>query len=203
VFIGDSITQYWGMHRPAFFGSDRVNRGIAGQTSAQLLVRFTPDVLALHPRVVHILVGVNDALGKRGAARPEDYRNNIRAMLTLARAEGIAVVLGAIPPADGDGYAAVPGVAARVRELNAWLREEATRRGAVHADYWSVLAGPDGTMRRELSGDGLHPDPSAFALLEPVARNALAEAGRRAALLAPAPAPAQGIVAASHFEKAR
>ncbi|MBA3053824.1 MAG: GDSL family lipase [Sphingomonadales bacterium] len=180
VFIGDSITQYWGQRNPAFFVNGIVNRGVAGQTSPQVLIRLTPDALALKPTIVHVLVGLNDITGARGPSRPEDYHNNIRAIVTLAKASGTTIVLGAVPPARndawGDGIHPVP----RIRGINAWLSELAKREGLVFADYWTPMAAPDGTMRGDLSEDGAHPNLAGYAVMETVARTALAEAERRA-----------------------
>lgn len=178
VFIGDSITQYWGRRSPGFFVHGIVNRGVAGQTSPQVLVRLTPDALALKPLMVHVLVGLNDITGARGPSRPEDYQNNIRATVTLAKANGTAVVLGAVPPAKNDAWGRRMHPVSRIREINAWLRELARSEGLVFADYWTPMAEPDGTMRRDLTEDGVHPNTAGYAAMETVALAALAEAER-------------------------
>jgi len=179
VFIGDSITQYWGFAEPGFFSGSRLNRGVAGQASAQVLVRFTPDALALKPRIVHLLVGVNDVTGKQGAIRPEDYRNNIRAMVVLARAQGARVVLGLIPPANGDGTDDRARTVPRIRALNAWLAGFARAQGLVLADYWTPLAAPDGSLDARFTEDGLHPNAAGFARMAAVATAALKEAAAK------------------------
>lgn len=178
VFIGDSVTQYWGRHDPAFFGPGIVNRGVAGQTSPQVLVRFTADALALKPRIIHVLVGLNDITGARGPSRPDDYRNNLTAMVELARASKVRLILGAVPPARSEGWANGTSPTARIRETNQWLRALAEREGLVFADYWSAMAAPDGTMRKELADDGVHPNAAGYAVMANVARGALAEAAR-------------------------
>src|SRR5690242_8262477 len=99
VLMGDSITDFWRQGDPSLFGRGIVDRGISGQTSSQMLVRFWPDVIALHPRVVQILAGTNDIAGNTGPTTEQDYENDIMAMVTLARAHGIRVLLGSIPPA--------------------------------------------------------------------------------------------------------
>lgn len=180
VFIGDSITQYWGFDNPALFSGPVLNRGVAGQNSAQVLVRLMPDALALRPKILHLLVGVNDVTGKRGPSRPEDYRNNIRAMVTLAKAQGIIVILGLVPPANGDGNDDRGRTVPRIRAMNAWLAQFARENGLILADYWTPLAAPDGSLRAAFAEDGLHPNAAGFARMVPVARAALAEAGRRA-----------------------
>lgn len=176
VFIGDSIAQYWSRYDPAFFTHGIVNRGVAGQTSPQVLVRLTPDALMLKPRIVHVQVGLNDITGARGPSRPEDYRNNIKAIITLAKASGAVIVLGAIPPAKNTGWGIQTKPVPRIRETNAWLRELAQREGLVFADYWTPMAAPDGTMRSDLSEDGVHPNAKGYAVMAPIARAALAQA---------------------------
>ncbi len=181
VFIGDSVTQYWGRHDPAFFAPGIVNRGVAGQTSPQVLVRFTADALALKPRIIHVLVGLNDITGARGPSRPEDYRNNLRAMVVLARAEHVRLILGAVPPARAEGWANGTSPTARIRATNHWLQTLAEREGLIFADYWTAMAADDGTMRKELADDGVHPNAAGYAVMAKVARAALAEAARHPA----------------------
>ncbi len=176
VFIGDSITQYWGFNEKQLFGPAALNRGVAGQNSAQALVRFMPDALALRPKIVHLLVGVNDVTGKRGPLRPEDYRNNIRAMVTLAQAQGATVILGLVPPANGDGADDRARTVPKIRAVNAWLAQFAREKGLVLADYWAPLAAPDGSLRSEYAEDNLHPNAAGFARMTPVAMDALARA---------------------------
>lgn len=179
VFIGDSITQYWGFDTPALFGRPVLNRGVAGQNSAQVLVRFTPDAVALGPRIIHLMVGVNDVTGKRGPSRPDDYRNNIKAMVKLVKAEGAIVILGLIPPANGDGADDRATTVPKIRALNAWLAQFGRAEGLIVADYWTPLAAADGSLRPEYAEDPLHPNAAGFARMTPVAQAALAEARRR------------------------
>ena len=144
VFMGDSITEGWGYSDGDFFdqGPNRqwANRGISGQTSPQMLLRFWQDVIALHPRVVHIMAGTNDVAGNTGPNRIEDYKNNIRAMATLARANGIAVVLASVPPADHFAWKPAMQPAPRVAEMNAWLKDYAATQKFVYADYYAAMA---------------------------------------------------------------
>jgi len=171
VFIGSSITEMWTMADPELFSDGIVGRGIRGQTSPQLLVRFMPDVVALRPAIVHLLGGVNDIAGNTGPSTPQDYQNNIRAMAALAQAHGITMILGSILPC--------AQYRQRVAQLNAWLQAFAQDQQLVWADYHSVLAGPDGAMRPGLARDGLHPVREGYALMRPVAETALAEARQR------------------------
>jgi len=186
VFIGDSITEFWPAAAPAFFRAGRLGRGIAGQTSPQILLRFMADVVALKPRVVHILAGTNDVAGNTGPTSAEAWRNNIRAMVDIARAEGIAVVLGAIPPAGAFNWRPGMQPAPRIVELNRWLRGFAAERRLAFADYHAALATPDGSMKPGLSSDGVHPNAAGYRAMEAVAEPALAEALKG---LSPAPQP--------------
>ena len=134
------------------------------------------DVIALHPRVVHIMIGTNDIAGNTGPTSVAAYQANIRAMVDLARVNGVRVVLGSIPPAKRMDWR--PGLepAPRIAELNRWLRAFAAEQGLVYADYHGVLATPDGALRPELGKDGVHPEAPGYALMRPIAERALAEA---------------------------
>lgn len=180
VFIGDSITEFWAAADPDFFASGIVGRGISGQTSPQLLLRFMADVIALKPRVVHLLCGGNDMAGNTGPSTPADYQNNVLAMIALAQAHGIKVILGSITPANGFPWLAGGGVdpRARLAQLNGWLKQLADQRGLVWADYHSVLKTADDALRPELTRDGVHPVAAGYALMRPVAEAALAAALR-------------------------
>lgn len=180
VFIGDSITEGWKRLDPGFFGPAVLDRGISGQTSPQMLVRFYPDVVALRPRVVHIMAGTNDIAGNTGPTSPEDFKNNIRAMADLARANGIVVIIGSILPSNRFDWSPDLKPDPRIRELNAWLKTYAADNGLVFADYWSALAGPDGELPAAYSSDGVHPNAAGYAVMRPIAEQAIAEAEARA-----------------------
>lgn len=175
VMIGDSITELWHRDAPAFFRPGVVSRGIAGQTSAQVLLRFEQDVVALRPETVHIMTGLNDVAGNTGLTRPEDFQANMRAMVAIARANGIRVVIGSLTPASGFYWR--PGIDPRPRiaELNRWLRKFAAEQGLAYADYHTVLAGADGKLQTTFDRDGVHPTAEAYAAMRPVAEAALAE----------------------------
>lgn len=179
VFMGDSITEGWGARDPEFFTHGNVDRGISGQTSEQMLVRFRQDVIALHPRVVHIMAGTNDIAGNVGPTSPEDYENAIRSMVDLARANRIAVVLGSILPTNHFNWAPDLQPAPWVKNLNAWLRDYARSERLVYADYFAALAGPGGELPKAYSEDGVHPNVTGYALMRPIAEHAIAEALRR------------------------
>ena len=180
VFIGDSITENWLAADRDFFAHGNLGRGISGQTSSQLLVRFYQDVIALHPRVVHIMVGTNDIAGNTGPTSPAAYQNAVRAMVDLARANHIVVILGSIPPSIQFGWqpAVTPGP--WVARLNAWLKDYAKSAGLVYADYHTALAGPAGELPAEFGPDGVHPNAAGYAVMRGVAERAMAEAERRA-----------------------
>jgi lysophospholipase L1-like esterase len=175
VFIGDSITENWFMADPGFFSGRMVNRGIGAQTSAQMLLRFRADVVALRPAVVHILAGTNDVAGNNGPIRPLDFQNNIESMVEIARANGIRVVIGSIPPAAAFGWQPAMQPAPRIAALNAWLREYAARNGLIYVDYHAALRGPDGELRSALGNDGVHPNRDGYAVMRRLAERALAD----------------------------
>jgi lysophospholipase L1-like esterase len=178
VFLGDSITELWRAADPALFSHGVVNRGISGQTSGQLLIRFEQDVVALHPKAVHILVGTNDVAGNSGPGRPADLKNNLRAMVAIAKANHIAVVLGAIPPAGVIPWRNTIHPAAQIREFNAWMAAYAKAQGVGFVDYGAVLASPEGAMKPGISRDGVHPLKTGYALMKPLAEKAVAAAAR-------------------------
>ena len=176
VFFGNSITELWQAADPALFTGGVVDRGISGETSGQGLVRFYPDVVALHPKVVHILVGTNDIAGNNGPNRPEDFKNNIRAMVDIAKANHVQVILASITPAGVIPWRKEINASARILELNAWMSAYAKANGVIYVDYHRVLAGPDGAMKPGLSRDGVHPLRSGYALMTPLAKAAVAKA---------------------------
>ena len=182
VFMGDSITSGWRDSRPAFFEANGfIGRGIGGQTTAQMLVRFWPDVIALRPRAVHILAGVNDIAENAGPYDPAATQANLQAMTTLAQASGIAVVLGALTPVAEFPWRPGLGPTAKVAALNTWLRAYAADRGATLADYAPALDDGRGGMRPGLAYDGVHPTREGYAVMEPICLAALVGRGQKAA----------------------
>jgi len=177
VFIGDSITQGWFDKHPAFFTDNGfIGRGIGGQVTAQMLVRFWPDVVALKPTAVHILAGINDIAQNAGPYDPTATQANLQAMTTLAQANGIAVILATVTPAAEFPWRPGLGPVAKVAALNAWLRAHAAERGAVLADYTRVLDDGAGGMRPGLAYDGVHPTREGYAVMEPVTLEAVGRA---------------------------
>jgi lysophospholipase L1-like esterase len=177
VFIGDSITQGWRDKHSAFFADNGLlGRGIGGQVTAQMLVRFWPDVVALKPAAVHILAGINDIAQNAGPYDLAATQANLQAMTTLAQASGIAVILATVTPAAEFPWRPGLGPVAKVRTLNAWLKDYAAERGAVLADYTRVLDDGAGGMKPGLAYDGVHPTLEGYAVMEPVALQAIASA---------------------------
>ena len=174
VFMGDSITELWKVADPGFFSADRLDRGISGQTSPQMLLRFRSDVVALRPRTVHILAGTNDIAGNTGPTSETAFKDNIESMVDLARAHHISVVLASILPMGSIGWQPQYRPAEEVRRLNQWLRDYAARRGATYLDYYSRLATADGAFRPDLSNDGVHPNLAGYTIMRELADKALA-----------------------------
>lgn len=182
VFIGDSITQGWFDKVPGFFGADRIDRGIGGQTTPQMVLRFRQDVIDLHPAAVQIMGGTNDIASNTGPITLEQTQANIMTMCDLARANGIRVILASIPPAAAFPWRPGLEVASKIERMNLWLKRYATRIGATYADYWTALHdGP--AQRAAFTVDGVHPNERGYAAMAPVA-----EAAIREALARPAPA---------------
>ena len=180
VFMGNSITDSWASFFPAMFpGRPYIGRGISGQTSPQMLVRFRQDVVALHPAVVVILAGTNDIAGNTGPSTLGMIEDNIASMCDIARANGIRVVVSSVLPAFD--YPWKPGLdpAPKIVALNQWLRDYATRTGAVYLDYHSALADERQGLRSDLTRDGVHPTEGGYRVMAPLAEAAIAEALRR------------------------
>ncbi|MCX6591427.1 MAG: SGNH/GDSL hydrolase family protein [Acidobacteria bacterium] len=178
VFMGDSITDAWGRRGGTFFpGKPYVNRGISGQTTPQMLIRFRPDVIALKPAAVVILAGTNDIAGNTGPMTLEMIQDNIASMVQLAKANGIKVVLSSVMPVC-DYHR--PQMARRPPEkiiaLNKWIAEYAAKQGAVYLDYYSAMLDDAKLLRKEITGDGLHPNDAGYAIMEPLAQAAIDKA---------------------------
>ncbi len=178
VFMGDSITENWAVADPELFDGKFVGRGISGQTSPQMLLRFRSDVIDLHPRVVHIMAGTNDLAGNTGATTEADFKATIESMVELAKAHHVQVALSSIPPAATFPWAARYRPTAQIRRLNGWMRTYAARNGLIYINYFDALATPDGAFRAELSNDGVHPNFAGYAIMRKLALKALDGASR-------------------------
>lgn len=177
VFFGDSITDGWGRGAGEFFpGKPYVNRGISGQTTPQMLVRFRADVIALKPSAVVILAGTNDIAGNTGPSSLEMIEDNLASMAELARANGIKVVLASVLPASAYPWRAGVRPANTIRELNAWMKAYCAREKLVYLDYYAAMADSQGGLRGALSGDGVHPNTAGYAVMAPLAQRAIEQA---------------------------
>src|SRR5271163_641277 len=179
VFYGDSITDGWG-RRPGtgtfFPGKPYVNRGISGQTTPQMVVRFEQDVVQLHPAVVVILAGTNDVAGNTGPSTPEMTEDNFAAMAAIARENGIKVVLSSITPAYQYPWKRSVQPVAAIRAINQWSKSYCAREHFVYLDYYAALVDDKGAMRPGLSFDGVHPNAAGYAIMGPLAETAIAQA---------------------------
>ena len=178
VFLGDSITDNWGRRYGKFFpGKPFINRGIGGQTTPQMLLRFRADVIALHPAVVVILAGTNDIAGNTGPATLEQIEDNLESMSELARLHKIRVVLSSVTPVCDYIKPQTPRRSPdEIIRLNRWIKDYAQRTGANYLDYYTALLDDQGFLRKSLTVDGLHPNDSGYAVMEPLALKAIAEA---------------------------
>ena len=182
VFFGDSITQGWKLDQ-SFPGKPYVNRGISGQTTPQMLLRFRQDVIDLHPKAVVILAGTNDLAGTTGPLRNQDIESNYASMADLARANGIRIVFSSVLPVHNhsqgqeDYFAQRP--MARILALNAWLRDYCARKRIVFLDYFRAMVDDNGMLRKELADDGLHPNPAGYKIMAPLAETAIGTALKR------------------------
>jgi lysophospholipase L1-like esterase len=177
VFIGDSITEGWLDKRPDFFTRGRIDRGISGQTTSQMVLRMMSDVVALKPRAVHIMGGTNDIAGNTGPMTAKMSEDNVRAMNDIAQRQGIRVLIASIPPAGNFPWA--PGVETRnaIAELNHRLKQLANQTGAAYVDYHPVLDDGTGAMKPGLAGDGVHPTEAGYqamaSVIDPILRRIL------------------------------
>ena len=181
VFYGDSITDAWGNQAqkwPFFPNENYLDRGISGQTTAQMLIRFRQDVIDLHPRVVLLLAGTNDIAGNIGPVSLQMVADNIASMAELARANGIRMVLCSVLPSDHFTWRPDVQPAEPIRQLNAWIKHFAASKGFVYVDYYSALTNADGGMDKELALDGVHPTAAGYAIMTPLAEKGIAEALR-------------------------
>jgi lysophospholipase L1-like esterase len=174
VFLGDSITEGWHDKRPGFFTRGRINRGIGGQTTSQMVLRTYADVVELRPRAVHIMAGTNDIAGNTGPMTAQMTEDNFRAMADIANRHGIKLLLAPIPPAASFPWAPQVQARPRIAGINRWLQQFARKSGAIWVDYWRVLDDGTGAMKAGLAIDGVHPNEAGYdamaTVIEPVLR---------------------------------
>lgn len=178
VFMGDSITEGWHFDKPggAFAAKPYINRGISGQTTPQMVLRFHQDVINLQPNVVVILAGTNDIAGNTGPMTPEDTENNIASMAEMAAQNHIAVVLCSILPAYD--YPWQPGLtpAPKIDALNAWIKNYAVQHKYVYVDYHSAMKDERDGLPAKLSKDGVHPTEAGYDVMAPLVEAGIAGA---------------------------
>lgn len=179
LLFGDSITEFWQQKMPELFGPQFIDRGISGQTTSQMVIRFQQDVLALKPSVIQIMAGTNDIAGNTGPLRLAWTEQNITSMVELAKAHGIRVLLASVPPAKAFDWR--PGIDPRaaIGELNAWLKQYAAAQCLTWVDYHAALVDADGSLKRAYTEDGVHPTRAGYEAMKPVLEQALASSPPR------------------------
>ena len=183
VFMGDSITDIWHLQE-AFPGKPYINRGIGGQTTPQMLIRFRPEVVELNPKVVVILAGTNDLSGNTGPETLQMIEDNLSSMAELARVHRIRVVMASLLPVSNYGHnregkpvdMRVSRPPEKILALNQWIKQYCAENGFVYLDYFSALVDDSGLLKSDMSNDGLHPNAKGFAVMAPLAQKAIGEA---------------------------
>lgn len=174
VLMGDSITEFWLTIHPEFFaGKSYIDRGISGQTTPQMLIRFRPDVINLQPDVVVILAGVNDIAGNTGPTTPEKIFGNITSMVELAKANAIKVILCSILPANDFYWRPNDKAAATIIQLNQLIKSYADKHHITYIDYYAVMADASNGLPKEFSNDGVHPNLKGYQIMEPLLEKAI------------------------------
>lgn len=177
VFMGNSITIGWLNTRPEFFeGKSYINRGISGQTTPQMLLRFRQDVVALQPKLVVILAGTNDIAGNTGPSTLEMIMDNIKSMAEIAHSNGIKVILSSTLPAYD--YPWKPGLepAGKIVALNKMIKSYADSNGHIYLDYFSAMADERNGLPKKYANDEVHPTAEGYMVMEPMVEAAIAKA---------------------------
>ncbi|WP_312994033.1 SGNH/GDSL hydrolase family protein [Chryseobacterium flavum] len=175
VFMGNSITEGWVKSHPEFFSENNyTGRGISGQTTSQMLLRFQSDVIALKPKLVVINAGTNDIAQNAGIYDPDFTFNNIKAMADIAQNNGIKVIIASVLPAAAFPWRKeITEVSQKVDALNNRLKQYAGSNKFIFVDYNTAMRDAKGGMREGLSKDGIHPVPAGYAIMEPMIKNAI------------------------------
>lgn len=177
VFMGNSITIGWIEWDPGFFkDKPYVDRGISGQTTPQMLVRFRQDVVDLKPAVVVILAGINDIAENTGPSTLEMIEGNLSSMCEIAKANNIKVVLSSVLPANIFPWRRTINPAEKVFDLNKWIKEYAAHNNLVYLDYYTTMVDEEMGLKKELTYDGVHPNLEGYKVMEPMAEKAIQEA---------------------------
>jgi lysophospholipase L1-like esterase len=180
VFMGDSITDGWKLDE-YFSSKPYINRGISGQTTPQMLIRFRPDVIALKPRAVLILAGTNDIAGNTGPMTLEMIEDNYASMADMAKANGIKVIFASVLPIHDYGKRKMSEgrPPEQILKLNEWLKAYCQARGHIYLDYFSKMVDDKGMLKAELANDGLHPNAEGYKIMAPLAESAIQQALRK------------------------
>jgi lysophospholipase L1-like esterase len=176
VYFGDSITEGWLKRVPGISPDDTLNRGVGGQTTAQMVVRFRADVLNLKPKIVHLMAGTNDVAGNTGPTSLNRIKEAFMSMTEQAQARGIRVILASVPPAKVFPWNPKVNPVPLIRAINRWLKEFAAKEGFIYVDYYSALSELDGAFTPALTFDGVHPNAAGYAVMERLAAEAIQRA---------------------------
>lgn len=176
VFMGDSITEFWSVLCPEFFdGKPYINRGISGQTTPQILIRFRPDVIALKPTIVVLLAGANDIAGNTGHSTLEMILNNIISMAELAKANHIKLILCSLLPAYDFPWKTGSFPAEKIETFNAMLKKYADENEILYLDYYSTMVDEQKGLKAAYADDGVHPNKAGYKVMAPLVEKAIAE----------------------------
>lgn len=174
VFMGNSITIGWSRLDPDFFkGKPYINRGISGQTTPQMLIRFRQDVVNLKPKIVVINAGINDIAGNTGLSTLEMIEDNLSSMCEIASANGITVILASVLPAYDFPWRKGLEPAGKVIALNKWIKEYTEKNGLIYLDYFSSMVDDRNGLKAELTTDGVHPNLAGYKIMEPLVEKAI------------------------------
>ncbi|MEO8764785.1 MAG: SGNH/GDSL hydrolase family protein [Ginsengibacter sp.] len=177
VLMGDSITEAWSQVDPDFFSANPyINRGISGQTTPQMLIRFRPDVVALQPKAAVILGGTNDIAGNTGPSSLQMIEDNLMSMAILAKAANISVILSSVLPANDFPWAPGMNPAEKIATLNDWIKSYSANNDCVFLDYYSSMTDRQGGMLARYSMDGVHPNATGYAVMAMLAEKAIGSA---------------------------
>ncbi|MBE0538968.1 MAG: SGNH/GDSL hydrolase family protein [Ignavibacterium sp.] len=176
VFMGNSITEGWLITDPVFFeGKPYINRGISGQTTPQMLVRFRQDVVNLKPRIVVILAGTNDIAGNTGPSTLEMIEDNIASMVEIAKSNGIKVILCSVLPAYDYPWKQGLNPAEKIPALNKWIKDYSNKNEIIYVDFFTPMADERNGLKKDYSEDGVHPNLAGYKLMEPILESAIAK----------------------------
>jgi lysophospholipase L1-like esterase len=176
--MGNSITDAWINISPGFFKTNPsyIDRGISGQTTPQMLIRFRQDVIELHPKVVLILAGINDIAGNTGPSTLDMIENNLASMAQLAKVNGIKVILCSVLPAYDFPWRAGIDPVQKIIDLNKWIKEFSIKNNFIYLDYYSAMVDERKGLPAKYSKDGVHPNAAGYKVMEPMAAKAISRA---------------------------